>query len=177
MNIATNWLRRNRLIITCRQLERCSKAGWFSAYRATDLHYMADGSVASLEMNLADAYPAEANLQSWTRGVALDRANGQINIRDRFALKGTATQITWSLMTCREAKVEKGKLTFVPRAEDKSGAVTVEYDPTLLTANVETIKLTNAGLMATWGPVVYRVLLKTRQPMTNGESRLKVSRI
>ena len=100
------------------------------------------------------------NLQSWTRGVALDRTKGQINIHDRFALKGNATPITWSLMTCREVNAEDGKLRFVPRADDKClGTVIVEFDPTLLTANVETIKLTNAGLIATWGPVVYRVLL------------------
>jgi hypothetical protein len=146
-----------------------------SAYRATDLRYLANSGVASLEMNLAEAYPAEANLQSWIRGVALDRTKGQINIRDRFALKGDATTITWSLMTCREVKVEAGKLRFVPGAKDKSVTVTVEYDPALMTANVETIRLVNAGLIATWGPVVYRVQLKTRQPMTNGESRLKVS--
>ena len=69
-------------------------------------------------------------------------------------------------------KVEDGKLRFAPRAEDHSGEVTLDYDSTMLTAEVETMKLTNSGLVGTWGPVVYRVLLKTRRPMTDGESRL-----
>jgi len=143
-----------------------------SAFRATDLHYVADSTMASMEMNLAEAYPAEAGLREWKRSVGLDRTKGQISIKDRFALRSKASDITWSLMTCREVKVEDGKLRFAPRAEDHSGEVTLDYDSTMLTAEVETMKLTNSGLVGTWGPVVYRVLLKTRRPMTDGESRL-----
>jgi hypothetical protein len=143
-----------------------------SAYRATNLHYMADSGVASLEMDLADAYPAEANLREWIRSVELDRTKSQISVRDRFALRAAPSEITWSLMTCRQVKLEDGKLRFLPRPEDHSSQVTLAYDSTLLTANVETMRLVNPGLIMTWGPVVYRVLLKTRQPMANGESRL-----
>lgn len=143
-----------------------------SAYRATDLHYHADGSVSSLEMNLAEAYPAEAHLREWIRTVELNRKTQQIFVRDRFALQSEPTQITWSLMTCRPVRVEDGRLHFVPRAEDRSVEVLLDYDPTLLTANVETMKLNNPGLISSWGPVVYRVLLKTRRPVTGGESRV-----
>jgi hypothetical protein len=144
-----------------------------SAYRATDLHYMADGGVASLEMNLAKAYPAEANLRVWTRRVELDRKKTQVEIHDRFALRSEKpTEITWSLMTCRPVKVEEGKLRFTPRPEDHSAEVTLDYDSTLLTVNVETMRLTNEGLVGAWGPTMYRVLLKTRQPVTGGESRM-----
>lgn len=143
-----------------------------SAYRATDLHYMADGNTSQMEMNLTDAYPAEADLREWKRSVALDRAKSQISVQDRFALRSKPSEITWSLMTCREVKVENGKLRFVPRAADHSGEVTLDYDATLLTAAVETMKLTNTGLVDVWGPVVYRVLLKTKRLMTGGECRL-----
>ncbi len=143
-----------------------------SAYRATDRRYNADGSTSSLEMNLALAYPAEANLQEWIRGVSLDRSTRQIVIRDRFTLRSNPTQITWSLMTCREVRTADGRLSFLPRKEDRSGEMTLDYDASLLTAEVETMNLTNAGLVASWGPVVYRVLLRTRQPMTHGESRI-----
>jgi hypothetical protein len=143
-----------------------------SAYRATDLHYMAANGIASMEMNLADAYPADANLREWIRTVELDRTKVQVAIRDRFALRANPTDITWSLITCRPVKVEEGKLRFLPRPENHSSEVTLDYDPSLLSANAETMNLTNAGLLAVWGPVVYRVLLKTRRPMTGGESRL-----
>lgn len=143
-----------------------------SAYRATDLRYIADKGVASLEMNIADAYPAEANLREWIRSVELDRTKSQITIHDRFALRANPTDVTWSLMTCRPVKVEDRKLRLVPRAADHSSEVTVDFDPALLTVSVETMNLTNAGLTSVWGPVVYRILLKTRRATTGGESRL-----
>ena len=145
-----------------------------SAFRATDLHYSLSGDEAALEMNLAEAYPAEGRVQTWMRSVALDRKANQVTIRDRYALKSNPTQITWSLMTCRPVVVEDGKLRFKARAEDRSAEVVVEYDAALLTAEVETMNLTNAGLVSVWGPVVYRVLLKTRRDATGGESRLTV---
>jgi hypothetical protein len=143
-----------------------------SAFRATDLHYSADAWAASLEMNLAEAYPAEADLRDWMRRVELDRKTGQIAVCDRFALRSKPTEITWSLMTCREVKLEDGKLRFVPRPADHSAEVAMDYDPALLTAVVETMRLTDAELVANWGPVVYRVLLKTRRPVAGGESKV-----
>lgn len=143
-----------------------------SAFRATDLHYMADSGGVSLAMNLAEAYPTEANLREWMRTVELDRAKSQVTIHDRFTLRANATDITWSLMTCRPVNIEDDKLRFTPRPGDQSSTVTMDFDSSLLSASVETMNLTNAGLVAVWGPVVYRVLLKTRRPMSGGETRL-----
>ena len=123
-------------------------------------------------MNIAEAYPAEANLREWIRSVELDRTKGQISIHDRFALRANPTEVTWSLMTCRPVKLENSKLRLLPRSADQSSEVTLDFDPALLTVNVETMNLTNAGLTSVWGPVVYRVLLKTRRATTGGESRL-----
>lgn len=145
-----------------------------SAFRATGLHYAADSASASLEMNLADAYPAEADLREWIRTVELDRAKSQISIHDRFALRGNAADITWSLMTCRPVTVEHGKLRLSPRPQDRSGEVVIDCDSAQLWATVETIKLDNPGLMSVWGNTVYRVLLKSIKPMTGGESTLLV---
>lgn len=143
-----------------------------SAFRATGLHYSANGSVSSLEMNLAEAYPAEVNLREWMRTVELDRLKNQATIRDRFALRTAPSDVTWSLMTCRPVKVEDGKLRFVPRPADHSSEVTLDYDASLFSATVETMSLTNAGLVEAWGSVIYRVLLKTRRSVTGGECKL-----
>lgn len=141
-----------------------------STYRATRLNYMEDGTLSSLEMSLVDAYPVDAHLREWIRTVELNRKSRQISVRDRFALQSAPTEITWSFMTCREVKADSGKLHLIPRSEDRSAAMTLEYNPVLLMANVETVKLLNPGLISAWGSVVYRVLLKTQRPVTGGES-------
>ena len=143
-----------------------------SAYRATGLKYHGDSNIAALEFNLAEAYPAEANLREWIRSVALDRAAAKVTLRDRYTLRSAPTPITWSLMTCRPVKVEDGKLRFTPRPADRSATLTLDYAASLLSAEVETMTLTNSGLVDVWGTTVYRVLLKTRQPAAAGETRM-----
>ncbi len=130
---------------------------------------MADGGVASLQMNLADAYPTEANLQSWTRRLHWTGQGGEIqHSRIEFALKGNTDAdylVADDLPRSERRKTAKLRIRF-PRADDKPGTVIVEFDPTLLTANVETIKLTNAGLASDVGPGrLPGQLLKTRQPI------------
>lgn len=143
-----------------------------SVYRATDLHYAMDDAASSLEMNLANAYPAEAHLASWIRMVMLQRKQERIIIHDRYRLMAQPVPVTWSLMTCRSIRAEEGRLLLLPRKQDRSRAVVMEYDSSLLTAHVETMKLTNAGLVGSWGPEVYRLLLKTKVPAIAGETRL-----
>ena len=130
-----------------------AQQGVGSAYRATSLNYMADGIISSLEMNLVEAYPEDAHLREWIRTVKLDRTSRQIFVRDRFVLLSEPTEITWSFMTCREVKAESGKLHLIPRPEDHSAEMTLDYDPALLTANVETMKLLNSGLISSWVPL------------------------
>jgi hypothetical protein len=121
-------------------------------------------------MNLAEAYPA--NLREWIRGVELDRAKNIITVRDRFTLQAEPVRIAWSLMTCRKVELAEGKLTLLPRKKDQSSAMSVSFNPALLAAEVETMKLSNTGLVDVWGPEVYRILLKTRKPMQEGEIRM-----
>jgi hypothetical protein len=143
-----------------------------SAYRATNLRYAATGSASSLEMNLAQAYPAEARLRSWVRGVELDRTRELVTVRDRFALLGEAQTVTWSLMTCRPVKLDGSTIRFAPRAMDRSGEVVLDYDSSLLAVEVERMPLTNAGLVSAWGTEVFRLLLRLRHPATDGEIRM-----
>ena len=146
-----------------------------SAYRATQLHYATDGRVSTLDMNLAEAYPKEAHLRQWLRSVELDRTKSAITIRDRFALLAEPAQITWSLISCRKVKADAGRIVLLPREMDRSAAVTIEYPQALLTVEVETMKLTNSGLVENWGSEVYRILMKTKMPTTGGESKLLFS--
>jgi hypothetical protein len=143
-----------------------------SAYRATDLHYAVTDAASSLAMHLEQAYPAEARLRTLEREVELDRLKKLVRVSDRFAFNGDARSITWSLMTCRRVKADGSSLRFEPRAQDHSAEVVLDFDSTLLEATVETMPLTNAGLVASWGTEVYRVQLKLRQPATGGESRV-----
>jgi hypothetical protein len=137
------------------------------AFRATDLVYETNDRFAQLGMELANAYPAEAKLRSWKRTVKLDRISNVVEINDNYLLGVQVSDITLSLMTCcTVAQSGKGELTLLsPRGAPPT---IITFDPTLLTAKVETISLDNSELLANWGKQVSRILLKTSGASTAG---------
>ena len=55
-------------------------------YAAREVRYQADDSAASISMNLAAAYPAEAECDRWDRTIVLSRKDS-VRITDRYALR------------------------------------------------------------------------------------------
>lgn len=119
---------------------------------ATDVQYSKTSSGARFSMNLAAAYPPEAQLDSWMRTFDVDRAKRQLKLTDSFRLKKSVPQITLTLLTPCQVDVSKpGQLQF----ENLLQASIPEY----MTARVETIELDDARLKNVWGERLYRVLL------------------
>ena len=120
-----------------------------------------------LHMDIAGAYPKEANLKTWQRGIKLDRNTNQIEINDDYALSQSAKEITLTLMTPCKVTQESGYLSL----ENK---VRVAYDPALTPA-IEEIKLEDAHLKSVWGDRVYRILLRAQNPPKSGKWRLTIT--
>ncbi len=127
-----------------------------SAYRATEVVHRRVGSTSSLSLNLAEAYPAEAKIRRLTRRLALDRQADTVELFDSFELASDAA-VTWNLITCRPVQTTSTGLLLSPRAADKSGKVTAVYDTSSVTTLIEPVPLSNAGLVESWGPLVYRI--------------------
>ena len=68
-------------------------------FAASDVAYRSDAAAAEFRLNLAHAYPKEANLEAWNRTLRLDRARNEIEIVDDWRLKRAARAITLTLMT------------------------------------------------------------------------------
>jgi hypothetical protein len=143
-------------------------------FRATDLAYSADDRSAQLGMELAKAYPAESRLKSWRRTVRLDRVNNVVEINDSYFLTEPVSDITLNLMTaCKVTESGNGKLTLT--SSQGAPGTMISFDPTLLTASVETIPIENAELKVNWGSNVFRILLKTAGAKTSGRLKLTIS--
>jgi hypothetical protein len=130
-------------------------------FRATAAACRQDDQTAELHMEIAGAYPAEANLESWRRLVRLDRTRNRVEITDEYSLKQPAHQITLTLMTpCR---VEQS-----PRTLHLENRAHVAYDAGL-TAAVEELKLEDPRLRTVWGDRIYRILLYAKDPPRQGK--------
>jgi hypothetical protein len=143
-------------------------------FRATALVYESNDRAAQLEMELANAYPAESRLKSWRRTVSLDRIRNVIEISDRYLLTEPVPEITLSLMTpCSVAQSGTGRLTLT--SAQGAPPTLISFDPKLLTASVETIVLDNLELKRNWGNQIFRIQLKTTAATASGRLNLTIS--
>jgi hypothetical protein len=131
-------------------------------FAASDVGYHADDGAAEFRLNIATAYPKEANLESWKRTLRLNRAANEIEVADDYALKQAAKLVTLTLMTpCRVTEEGPGRLSL---AVASGNTVKVLYDGTAFTPVVEEIRLEDARLRSTWGERLYRILLRAANP-------------
>jgi hypothetical protein len=137
-------------------------------FKATDRKYSSDDRRATYTFDIAKAYPQEAGVRWWVRTVTLDRMLDRVTIEEDFEL-ARAVPVSLSIMTPRDVDAAKaGNLALNPASGNK-GTCLLKYDNTSLESKVETIPLDDAGLRASWGPQVYRILLTSRQPVLNGK--------
>jgi len=134
-------------------------------YAAKDVSYEVGDDHAQLRLDIAGAYPKEANLKSWLRTIRLDRGKG-VTITDDYMLSKRAQEMTLSLMTPCRVKVERpGRLLLETADEGEPGtAVRVLYDGGKLTANIEVIKVEDSRLRSVWPEEITRILLKAAKP-------------
>ena len=122
---------------------------------------------AELSMDIAPAYPSEANLESWKRSVRLDRARNQVEVTDEYSLKQTPKEIALTLMTpCR--------VSHQPGALSLEGRVRIAHDASLA-PSVEEIKLDDPRLRGVWGERIYRVLLRAASPARQGQWSMRIT--
>jgi hypothetical protein len=118
-----------------------------NAFAARDVETRFGDDVASIDMELAGAYPAEAGVTSYRRSVTLVKGRA-IEIVDNCRGSRSAEL---SLMFAVEPRVEAGRIVLAGLAEIAvSGAGPLR---------VEAIPIADARLRASWPDTLYRVLV------------------
>ncbi len=135
-------------------------------YAATAVAYHEDDQASELHMDLAGAYPKEAQIESWKRSLRLDRSQNRIEVTDEFSLRQPVREITLTLMTPCWVEQVAGALRLENRAH-------VVYDPAL-SPSVEEIQLDDPHLRSVWGERIYRVLLRATVPSRRARWSLKI---
>jgi hypothetical protein len=151
-------------------------------FRATEVKYHADDAMAELSMELREAYPASAKLKSWRRGVRLVRAADRVEIGDSYSLEQPMAVTLNLITTCTVTEPSPGVVELAdpvfgtviePRAGTRTPPLRINFDHTLLSVSVETMKLENAELVRNWGTRAFRIRLVAR-PATHGTLNLVI---
>jgi hypothetical protein len=137
-------------------------------FKATDRKYSTNDERATYSFNIAAAYPQEAGVKSWVRTVTLDRAQNRVTVEEEFALE-RAEPVSLSVITPRTVSVDANGKLKLALASGPGKESQLTFDGTQLESKVETIELADAGLRASWGAQIYRILLSSKQPVTSGK--------
>ncbi len=138
-----------------------------SKYKASAVEYKHSKSGMKFSLDIASAYPQEAGIKSWKRGIQLDRGKNVI-IKDVTELQ-KAESVIQHLMTCYPVDVNsKGEVAihYQPQGEEPRDFI-VKYNPKQMKASVEKIKLESEedqGIIGRWGDVIHRINFETIVP-------------
>jgi len=146
-------------------------------YAAREVIYKADDQKAELTMDIAKAYPDEANVNSWIRNVILNRGENII-INETYDLKEANSQIILNLLTPCGVLLNDG-LIMLKSSElsggRMSGSAQIRYESDKLSVSVEEVIVEDRGLKNVWGDHLTRIMLKPKNLSKEGTLKLLIT--
>jgi Heparinase II/III-like protein len=142
-------------------------------YRAERVQYAPSRNDVRFSLDIAPAYPAEAQVERWERTVALHRASNEVELAESYALKTFKAPVKLSLMTPLVPETAKpGEVRL--RAAEGGRSYVIRYDPAKFTASAEEIPIADARLRPIWGTRLARVVLTGKGSALRDSYRLIV---
>jgi len=146
-------------------------------YSAKNVYYKVDDKKAEIKMDIAKAYPNEANVSSWIRDVTLIRGEN-ITISEEYNLKETNGEIMLNLLTPSEVLVNDGLIILKSKElsdNRSSGSAQIHYDSDKLSVSVEKVTVDDRGLKNIWGDQLTRIMLKSKNSLKEETLKLMVT--
>lgn len=141
---------------------------------ACDVNYRTDGDRAEFSLDIAGAYPAEAEIDSYRRTYRLERGqNARISIRDNWKFSGSKSAITLNLLCAQKPEL---LLDGIIRLSNGENAVMLRYDAAKFASELEKIAISDSKLAAVWNDQVWRITLSCPCAGENGETELILER-
>ncbi len=142
------------------------------SFAARDVQHRADDKSASITLDIAGAYPAQASVKRWMRTVQLTRSQ-HVTITDRYELSADVPTLSWSLITpCTVQSQSSGVLNLVQTnltGGRQSAQGVVRFAPLGMKVDIAEHQIEDAQLAASWGKRLCRVRLTLDNPGRAGE--------
>lgn len=135
-------------------------------FAARAVNHEATDAVASLQLDLAGAYPEEAQVEAWHRTIALHRGDA-LRITETFTLSTATTPHQYHFVTNRPVDVSLPGVVRIgtfPGADSGRGAE-LTYDANALEARITTYGVIGPPLLGVWGDQVHRIELVEKAPV------------
>ncbi|MBN1483033.1 heparinase [candidate division KSB1 bacterium] len=134
-------------------------------FRAQDVRYKATNNKALFTLDIAGAYPEDAQIKSWQRQITLHR-NKNIKISDSFSLNQVLQPVDFNFLTPLEPRVTKpGEIRLFDGFSKKS--FTLQFNSSLSPV-IEDIDVDDRSMSKSWGNRLYRIVLSTANDNLSG---------
>lgn len=147
-------------------------------FAAKDASSRSDAEQASLSLDMAGAYPPEANVKTWRRTLTLVRGR-EIRIEDRYDLRKAAQQIQLSLLTPCVVDISAGRIRLGKRALSggrSAGEACLLFKADQMSVDVERIDLTDGKSRHYWGDYLSRIVFDITDPTERGDVAIRIIR-
>ena len=128
-------------------------------YAAKDVQFKTSSGQVSFSLDLASAYPKEANIVYWKRNLQY-KIKSWIRLTDDYQLSKVDGDTFLVLMTSCPVRSENGKLILAGDGYDFQ----ISYNTKQLTPKVEEIKIDDSRLKESWKEKIYRIKLLVNTP-------------
>ena len=149
-----------------------------ASFRARDVSFSATPASVRLSLDLAAAYPPEAQVARYRREVTLDRRRGEVVLAEEYALGACREPLRLHFLAAVEPDVATpGRVRLRPGGDAGATAArphVLLYDAKRFAASVEAKEIEDARLAPVWGARLYRITLAARACRTSGRHRFVV---
>ncbi|SOE23355.1 Heparinase II/III-like protein [Spirosomataceae bacterium TFI 002] len=144
-------------------------------FEAHEVKSTVSSKEATLDMNIAQAYPSEAGIKNWNRKVKLDRTKNTVNVTDNYELNSKPNDFKQILMTI--CKIDVSQSGIIKLSGDENTELNVKYDPKMWSVSTElpsTEGMEYESFNKKWdGKTVTRIVLTQKNPSVKGSSSLE----
>ncbi len=136
-----------------------------SKRKASDVQYARKGKQVTFSLDIAEAYPAGAAVESWKRTFRFTKGK-ELTVREEYQLKEYKAAPEIVLMTCARPEVVSGGIAL----QTATGQRTITFDSSLCTPLIEPIEITDKRLLESWSPDMWRIRLQLTGRVTGSFS-------
>lgn len=142
-----------------------------ASYKASSLRCATKGNNTTLSMDLAKAYPEQAQVNFWNRTFTFDHKQGILSLKESYSLKSFKERNRLNfLVNGTVTKVRNGVLRLT-NAEGKS--ISLIFDPEEFDDELEIKKIDDARLAVSWHNDLCRVILKGKSKKLKGTHQIE----
>lgn len=142
-------------------------------FHAKNVVFEDSGTSVRFSVDIAKAYPAEADVRFWERTYLLNRAS-EFVIEDCWKIGKTKGNTILNFMTVCDVEVVGDKIFL----NSKKGKLQLQFDSKSMRAEVETVVLKAGGMKAVWERnELFRIRLTVVDPQKFRSSRIVITEV